>query len=230
MIDVKKAPFNLSEEQEKWVYEKLNSLTDKEKAGQLFCVLGTIFDKETLYKLTHEYCIGGILFRPEPCVVINQKYAEAESGIKLPLLKAANLEEGGIGAISDGTFYGTQMQVAATDNTAYAKTFGKFCAEEGRSCGVNWTFSPVCDIDYNFRNPITNVRTFGSYPARVKKMTKAYVDTVQKYGLAACAKHFLATVWISAISTYIPQSIHYPQRSGMQHTEQFIRTLSTGDF
>lgn len=190
MIDVKKAPFNLSEEQEKWVYEKLNSLTDKEKAGQLFCVLGTIFDKETLYKLTHEYCIGGILFRPEPCVVINQKYAEAESGIKVPLLKAANLEEGGIGAISDGTFYGTQMQVAATDNTAYAKTFGKFCAEEGRSCGVNWTFSPVCDIDYNFRNPITNVRTFGSYPARVKKMTKAYVDTVQKYGLAACAKHF----------------------------------------
>lgn len=190
MINLKGNPFYLTNEQEKWVYEKLNSLTDKEKAGQLFCVLGTIFDKETLYKLTHEYCIGGILFRPEPCDVINRKYAEAEKDVKVPLLKAANLEEGGIGAISDGTFYGTQMQVAATDNTAYAKTFGKFCAAEGRSCGVNWTFSPVCDIDYNFRNPITNVRTFGSSPARVKKMTKAYVDTVQKYGVAACAKHF----------------------------------------
>lgn len=190
MINLKGNPFYLTNEQEKWVYEKLNSLTDTEKAGQLFCVLGTIFDKETLYKLTHEYCIGGILFRPEPCDIINRKYAEAEKDIKVPLLKAANLEEGGIGAISDGTFYGTQMQVAATDNTAYAKTFGKFCAAEGRSCGVNWTFSPVCDIDYNFRNPITNVRTFGSSPARVKKMTKAYVDTVQKYGVAACAKHF----------------------------------------
>lgn len=190
MINLKGNPFYLTNEQEKWVCEKLNELTDTEKAGQLFCVLGTVFDKETFYKLTHEYCIGGILFRPEPCDIINRKYAEAEKDIKVPLLKAANLEEGGIGAISDGTFYGTQMQVAATDNTAYAKTFGKFCAAEGRSCGVNWTFSPVCDIDYNFRNPITNVRTFGSNPARVKKMTKAYVDTVQKYGVAACAKHF----------------------------------------
>lgn len=190
MIDLKHTPFNLSEKQEKWVLEKLNSLTDKEKVGQLFCVLGTIFDKETLYKLTHEYCIGGILFRPEHCGIISQRYADVEKDIKVPLLKAANLEEGGIGAISDGTFYGTQMQVSATDNITYAKVFGKFCAEEGLSCGVNWTFSPVCDIDYNFRNPITNVRTFGSNPAKVKNMTKAYVDTVQRYGIAACAKHF----------------------------------------
>ncbi len=190
MIDVKKSPFNLSDEQEKWVYQKLNSLSEKQKVGQLFCVLGTIFDKDTLCKLTHEYCIGGILFRPEPCDVINQKYAEVENGIKVPLLKAANLEEGGIGAITNGTFYGTQMQVAATNNISYAKTLGKFCVAEGGSCGVNWTFSPVCDVDYNFRNPITNVRTFGSNPAKVKKMTKAYVDTVQKYGMAACAKHF----------------------------------------
>lgn len=190
MIDVKKTPFNLSEEQEKWVYQKLNSLTVKEKVGQLFCVLGTIFDNEMLCKLTHEYCIGGILFRPEPCCVINQRYAEVEEGIKVPLLRAANLEEGGMGAISDGTFYGTQMQIASTNNISYAKTFGKFCVAEGGRCGVNWTFSPVCDVDYNFRNPITNVRTFGSNPAMVKKMTKAYVDTVQKYGVAACAKHF----------------------------------------
>lgn len=190
MVELNKAPFYLSEEQKKWVYEKLNTLTTPEKTGQLFCVLGTIFDSKTLYKLTHEYCIGGILFRPEPCEVIKEKYEKAEKGIKVPLLKAANLEEGGIGAISDGTFYGTQMQVAATDNATFAKTFAKFCAEEGKSCGVNWTFSPVCDIDYNYQNPITNVRTYGSSPARVKKMTKAYVDTVQKYGVAACAKHF----------------------------------------
>lgn len=190
MIDIKKAPFNLSREEEKWVYEKLNSLNDKEKVGQLFCVLGTIFDKETLYKLTHEYCIGGILFRPEPCTIIQQKYAEAENNLKVPLLKSANLEEGGVGAISDGTFYGTQMQVSATNNVSYAKTFGKVCAEEAQRCGVNWTFSPVCDIDYNYRNPITNVRTFGSNPAIVKRMANAYVDTVQRYGIACCVKHF----------------------------------------
>jgi beta-N-acetylhexosaminidase len=61
---------------------------------------------------------------------------------------------------------------------------------EGRAVGVNWTFSPVVDIDYNFRNPITNVRTFGSDPERVLRNASIYVETVQKYGVAAACKHF----------------------------------------
>lgn len=190
MIDLKAKPFYLKNGQINWVYDKLQSLSIEQKVGQLFCVLGTIYSDEQLYKLTHEYGIGGILFRPAPCREIVEKYKLAEEGLKIPLLKAANLEEGGSGAISDGTFYGTQMQVAATNDTKYAETFAKICAKEGESCGVNWTFSPVCDIDYNFRNPITNVRTFGGKPSLVKKMTKTYVDTIQRYGMAACAKHF----------------------------------------
>lgn len=42
----------------------------------------------------------------------------------------------------------------------------------------------------NFRNPITNTRTFGSDPDRVLKNAQVYVDTLTKSGLAACCKHF----------------------------------------
>jgi hypothetical protein len=34
---------------------------------------------------------------------------------------------------------------------------------------VNWTLAPVVDIDYNFRNPITNVKTFGNDIETIKK-------------------------------------------------------------
>jgi len=42
----------------------------------------------------------------------------------------------------------------------------------------------------NFRNPITNIRTYGSDPERVLRMGKAYVKGVQENGVAASIKHF----------------------------------------
>ena len=45
-------------------------------------------------------------------------------------------------------------------------------------------------VDVNFRNPITNVRTFGSDPDRVLENARTYVKTIQAYGVAASCKHF----------------------------------------
>ena len=44
---------------------------------------------------------------------------------------------------------------------------------------------PIIDIDYNFRNPITNLRTFGSDPERVRDMGVAYVEAVQAHGVGS---------------------------------------------
>ena len=82
------------------------------------------------------------------------------------------------------------MTVAASGEDTDMIRFAEVCAREGSRCGVNWTFSPVCDIDMNFRNPITNVRTCGSDPERVKRLCSLYVKKLQSLGLAACAKHF----------------------------------------
>ena len=42
----------------------------------------------------------------------------------------------------------------------------------------------------NFRNPITNTRTFGSEPERVLKNAQLFLDAAQDSGLIACCKHF----------------------------------------
>lgn len=108
----------------------------------------------------------------------------------MPLLKAANLEEGGSGGMSDGTLFGWPMLSAASNDAAMVEKFGAVCACEGQQAGINWSFSPVCDLDLNYLNPITNVRTFGSDPEKVLRFTETYVTALQSRGVAACAKHF----------------------------------------
>lgn len=189
-MDFTKKPFYLNEEQIKWVNDTFFCLTPEQKAGQVFCVLGDLYPQDHLVKLARDCNIGGVLFRPDSAENIRNRFAQLDKAVSVPLLKAANLEEGGCGAITEGTRFASQMQVAATDDPEWAERLGKVCAAEGSVCGINWTFSPVVDIDMNFRNPITNVRTFGSDPERIKKMALAYVNAVQDSGMAACAKHF----------------------------------------
>jgi beta-N-acetylhexosaminidase len=188
---LKGRPFYLTEDQENWVYKTLESLSTEEKAGQLFCVMGGDYSEDVLKELVKTGRVGGVLFRPvETGQQISEKYRKLDAVAPVPLLKAANLEEGGAGGQSDGTLFGWPMTVAATDNDAIVEKFAKVCAVEGNQTGINWTFSPVCDLDINYRNPITNVRTYGSDSDRVKKNTQIYVETLQNAGMAACAKHF----------------------------------------
>lgn len=191
MIDLRKNPFLLNDRQAAWVENTLAALTPEEKAGQLFCVMGGDYPPDTLKEMVAAGKIGGILFRPVVAgEQIKKDYASLDEVAKVPLLKAANLEEGGSGGMSDGTLFGWPMLTAATDEPEMAAKFGKVCGTEGASVGINWTFSPVCDLDMNYLNPITNVRTFGSDKERVKTMTASYVKAVQSCGVAACAKHF----------------------------------------
>ena len=191
MAELQKAPFFLTDGQSAWVKETLAGLSTEEKAGQLFCVMGGDYPPETLRGMAAAGKIGGVLFRPvKTCGELRADYAPLDAAAKVPLLKAANLEEGGSGGMSDGTLFGWPMLCAAADDGETVRRFGKVCAVEGRRAGINWTFSPVSDLDLNCLNPITNVRTYGSDLERVKRCTAAYVDAVQGCGMAACAKHF----------------------------------------
>ena len=156
-MDPRGKPFYLTAEEETWVYECLAAMDERTKTGQLFCVMGGDYTIDELKQLVREEGIGAVLFRPCSKSELIEKYAAIDAAAKVPLLHAANLEEGGAGGISDGTYFANQLGVAAADD--------EVCAAEGLGCGINWTLSPVVDIDMNFRNPLTNTRTFPR-PAR----------------------------------------------------------------
>jgi beta-N-acetylhexosaminidase len=190
MINLKGNPFFLEDEDIEWVEKTLLGMTEEEKLGQLFCLIGYASNEEFLKSITENFKPGGLMCRPMPAADTVSTIAFLQQNSKIPMLIAANLEKGGVGIAEEGTFLGTEMQVAATDDDNMAYKLGTVCGREGKAVGANWSFSPIIDIDYNFRNPITNTRTFGSEPDRVKRMGLQYVKGVQEYGVAASIKHF----------------------------------------
>ena len=189
-VDLKAKPFYLNDSEIEWVNKTRAAMSDEQKAGQLFCVLGTAFPLDELKKMIAEKAVGAVLYRPAPAEDIRSWFAQLDICADIPILKAANLEEGGSGGTTDGTFFGWPMAAGATDDAEVVRKFGRLTAAEGRMIGVNWTFSPVADIDMNYLNPITNVRSYGSNKDRVKRFTEIFAEEMQAGGIAACAKHF----------------------------------------
>ena len=188
-MDLKRKPFYLDDTAIEWVNNTLNGLTEDEKIGQLFFPIGFSTEKEYLNHL-RSLGIGGLFFRPGVAEEVQQTYEYMQRISKVPLLTAANLEDGGNGSSIEGTAFGNQMAVAATNQTSDAYTLGKIASSEGKAVGVNFGFSPVVDLDLNFRNPITNVRTYGSDVERVIKNAKEYIQAFHDNGIMTSIKHF----------------------------------------
>jgi len=187
---LKDLPYRLEDDQVNWVKQTLNSMTDEEKIGQLFCLISYSNDENYLEALAVHYKVGGVMGRAmsldETCDMVSILQSKA----KIPLLIAANLEAGGDGLVKEGTCVGPNMQIAATGDPTFAAKQGTVCAKEGLAVGANWAFAPVIDIDMNFRNPITTTRTYGSDINMVEACGVAYTRAAQSLGMAVSIKHF----------------------------------------
>ncbi|MGY3780100.1 glycoside hydrolase family 3 protein [Streptococcus gallolyticus] len=188
-MNLKTKPFYLDDEAINWVESTLTQLSTDEKIGQLFLPIGYSTDKEYLDNLI-SYHIGGLFFRSGKAEEVQKTYQYAQEKSKIPLLTAANLEDGGNGAAIEATAYGSQMAVAASNDSNNAYTLGKIAASDGKEVGINWGFSPVVDLDFNFRNPITNVRTYGSQVENVISCAKQYIQAFHDNNMMTSIKHF----------------------------------------
>lgn len=190
MIDLKAKPFHLDEQAVKWVEKTKAEMTLEEKIGQLFVPIGYSAEPDYLQHEMLDHHIGGILYRCGESREMQACHRWLQEHSKIPLLIAANLEAGGDGIAVDGTAFGKQMQAAATGEAEQAYRLGKVSCSEGKAVGCNWAFAPVVDIDRNWRNPITNVRTYGNDPDFVLQSGLAYKRAADEEGMAVSVKHF----------------------------------------
>lgn len=190
MIDFRAKPFYLDDEGVEWVEKTLASLSDGEKIGQLFVPIGYSGDPAYLEGCMLRHGIGGIMYRTGEAAEMQATHRYLQEHSRIPLLIGANLEAGGDGIAAEGTPFGKQMAVAATGDAVNARRLGQVSCSEGAAVGCNWAFAPVCDIDRNWRNPITNVRTYGSDPELVRDCAVEYVRGAAEAGVAVAAKHF----------------------------------------
>ncbi|PTQ85421.1 beta-N-acetylhexosaminidase [Trichococcus patagoniensis] len=190
MVRLTEKPFFLSDEQVSWVGNTLSEMTMEEKIGQIFCPIAGNPEDHALTDFVQKYQPGGMMFRPMPAQAIRQAHGVLQKESKIPLLLAANLEAGGNGICSDGTYYGRPMGVAATADNQEAYRLGYVSGREANAVGCNWAFSPIVDIDMNFKNPITNVRTFGSDVQQVIDFSLQQMKGLHENGIATAVKHF----------------------------------------
>jgi len=180
----------LSDQQTQWVDTTLNGLSLEQCVGQLLCISQFRLAKDDWLRLIEEKQIGAMRARADSAQAYRELLLEAQKRSPIPLLVPANMESGAAELQGYGTAFPPQMAAGAADDGALMSIRGEAIAVEARYVGINWTFSPVVDLNYNPDNPITNIRSLGDDPERVSRLAVAMIQALQQHGLAATAKHF----------------------------------------
>lgn len=190
MVDLKKMPFYLDDKDIKWVEDTIEAMSLEEKIGQLFINMGSSRDEDYLKTMVENYHIGGVRYNPGKSDEVYEQNRILQENSKIPLLIAANTEAGGNGACTDGTEVGLEVKIGATDQSRFAYEMGRVSGVEASALGCNWSFAPIVDIAYNWRNPIISSRSFGNDPDLVLEHSLAYMKGIRESNIAPAAKHF----------------------------------------
>jgi beta-N-acetylhexosaminidase len=174
---------------------RLQRMTLGEKIGQLLCweisPPALRNDPARIIETTERFHLGSLFVYDWTSAQIRALTAELDRRTPFPVLIASDLEHGAGPAIPDAIEFPFQMAVGAADDDALAETMGRAAARQGAAAGVQWSYSPVADINYNRMNPVVNVRAFGDDPERVARLAAAVIRGMQRDNLmAATAKHF----------------------------------------
>lgn len=190
MVDLTAKPYNLSEEDIDWVNTTIESMSLDEKIGQLFVNMGASRDEEYLTSVLDTYHIGAVRYNPGTAAEVWEQNRILQANAKIPLLIAANTERGGDGAVTDGTYVGHAVKIAATNDPIYAYELGRISGVEAAAVGCNWSFAPIVDIMRNWRNPIISNRAFSADPDQVLELSREYMRGIMESGIMPAAKHF----------------------------------------
>ena len=180
----------LAASQTQWVDKTLDGLSLEGCIAQLLCISQPQDSKEYWLRLVEHTPIGCMRARPKSAEAYRTLLSEIQEQSPIPLLVPANMEHGAAELMGYGTDFPWLMAAGAADDEALMSVMGQAIAVEARHIGVNWASNPVVDLNYNFDNPITNIRSLGDDPDRVSRLAPALIRAMQQHGIASTAKHF----------------------------------------
>lgn len=88
------------------------------------------------------------------------------------------------------TQFPAMLDLARLDSPKLVFEAHQVMARELAACGINLSFSPVCDILTNPDNKVIGDRAYGADAETVEKYISAAIRGLQTSGLLSCAKHF----------------------------------------
>ena len=188
-IDLSAAPFNLDDAAMAWVAATRDGLSPRDKLAQLFVLLERGSPEEVADEVSS--------FRPGGITRIYSDDLFAEIALArelgtlsaIPLLISADLE-GSRMSLPFGTSVPNPLGLAAVDDVEATNAISTIMAREAHAVGLNWSFTPVIDINAAWRSAIVGTRSYGSDMERVERHAMAQIEAFQANGVAATVKHW----------------------------------------
>lgn len=181
----------LTPEAQGWVDATLASMTLEERVGHLLCPEDRNYTVDAWRAIMRDVPLGAVFFGLNEPARLRACLEAVQEEARIPVLVASDLEHGAGIMVQGCVQFPMAMACGAANDPDLVAKMGRATAREGRAHGIHWTFSPVVDLNRNFQNPVTNIRSLGDDPAHVAPLARAWIQGMQASGeLAACAKHF----------------------------------------
>lgn len=186
----------------------MNSLTYRPYGPLMIDIAGLELSDMDRERLSHPLVGGVILF--------GRNYRDREQltalcaaihALRVPALPIAIDHEGGrVQRCRDGFSrvppmrrLGKWWDADATGACEAARAIGYVLAAELRACGVDFSFTPVLDLDWGPSSVIGD-RSFHRDPLAVIQLAGALIDGLRAAGMGCCGKHFPGHGWAAADS------------------------------
>lgn len=189
LTHLQRPPFELDDAAIDWVRRTWEALTEAERIGQLFNLRSAGFDDDETDRMARLAPGGVTRFFDGDFEAERDRIAALQATAKVPLLVAADLE-GSRMSLPFGTQVPNPIALAAIDDVAATEEVARIMAREARAVGVNWTFTPVLDINAAWRSSIVATRGYGSDVDRIARHALPQIRVFQDEGIAATAKHW----------------------------------------
>ncbi len=178
-----------------WVDSIYKSMSLDEKIGQLFIIRAhsDLGDDHIKYVESQikKYNVGGMCFfqgTPAKQAALTASYQKQS---KIPLIIAMDAEWGlGMRHKEKALSFPRQLMLGANPNIGDVEEMGFAIGKQLKAVGVNFSFSPVADVNNNALNPVIGDRSFGEKRENVTSHAIAYMKGLQAAGILPCGKHF----------------------------------------
>jgi beta-N-acetylhexosaminidase len=151
----------LTPQQAQWVDKTLRSLTMEQCVAQLLQVTQPYSSADEWLVFLEKVPIGAMTARVPTPDAYRTILDNLQRAVSIPLLAVANMEHGAAEWPGYGTDFPSLMAAGAANDLGLVAELGKATAIEARHIGVNLCLTPVVDLNYNFDNPVVNIRSMG---------------------------------------------------------------------
>lgn len=182
-------PFNLDREAIAWVAAQFAALDHDSKLRQLFNLRIAGERPEDIERLK-SFRPGGITRHMGSDAARERSLiAELNAAVPVPLLVSADLE-GSRMSLPFGLEWPNPLALAAIDDVTITEEVSRLMALEAQAAGINWSFTPLLDINAAFRSSIVATRGFGSDVDIIERHALTQMRVFQLHGIASAVKHW----------------------------------------